>query len=311
MTMWRVLATLLLLAGPAAGQELTLGPLAGTLLRPAGVAQPPVVLILPGSGPTDRNGDQPGFASGYLRLLAEGLAGQGIASFRADKRGVAASAAGALAETDLRLETYVADAQDWRGVLAGRSDLGPVVLLGHSEGALIATLAARAGGIAGLVLLAGAGEPADRLIAAQLAAAGVPGDLQAASAAITAALRDGQPVPEVPAALAPLYRPSVQPYLASWLRHDPAQALAALPADLPVLILAGDTDLQVPPAQAAILAAARPGAEQRIIAGMNHILRDAPTDRAANLATYAAPDLPLTPELIPALSGFVTGLPRD
>lgn len=308
---WRLIWLALLLAGPAAGQDLALGPLAGTLLRPAGVELPPVALILPGSGPTDRNGDQPGLGGGMLRRLAEGLAEQGIASFRADKRGVAASAAGAVSESDLRIETYVADALGWRDLLDARQDLGPVILLGHSEGALIATLAAEAGGIGGLVLLAGAGEPIGRVITAQLAAAEVPADLQAAAQDIMTALRDGQAVPDVPDPLVPLFRPSVQPYMASWLRHDPAAVLAGLPAGLPVLLVAGSTDLQVPPGQAELLAAARPAAQLLVVEGMNHILRHAPAERAANLATYVDPSLPLASELLPALAGFINGLPRN
>lgn len=307
--MGRVLLVLTLLAAlPAWAEELRLGPLAGTLLRPAGPQAPAVVLILPGSGPTDRNGDQPGLNSGYLRQLAEGLAVAGIASFRADKRGIGASAAGAPAEADLRFDTYVTDARGWMALLAARTDLGPVILLGHSEGALVATLAAGAGDAAGLILLAGAGDPADRLIAAQLAAAGVPADLQAASAEITAALREGRAAPPVPTALASLYRPSVQPYLASWLRLDPAEALAALPPGVTVLIVAGDTDLQVPPAQADLLAAARPAASRVVIPGMNHVLRAAPAERAANLATYADAGLPLAPGLLPALVTFIREL---
>lgn len=304
-----VLLAALVWAGQGQAEEVRLGPLAGTLLRPVGQDQPPVVLILPGSGPTDRNGDQPGLNSGYLRQLAEGLAEAGIASLRADKRGVGASAAGAPSEADLRFETYVADARGWMALLAARGDLGSILLLGHSEGALIATLALEAGGGAGLILLAGAGERADRLIAAQLAAAGLPLDLQAASAAIAAALRDGAIPPEVPAALAPLYRPSVQPYLASWFQHDPALALARVPAALPVLIVNGTTDLQVPPAQGDLLFAARPAARRVVIEGMNHVLRLAPSGREANLATYADPSLPLAPDLLPAVIGFIHGPP--
>lgn len=295
------------LARPAPGSLiLRNGPLEGTFLRPAGPVYA-VALILPGSGPADRDGNQPGLVNHHLRLLAVALAAQGIASLRADKRGVGASAAGAPGESDLRFETYVEDARSWLDLLRGSTG-GPLVLIGHSEGALVATLAA--GGADALVLIAGAAEPAGALIARQLAGAGLPDDLQQSSARIAAALRDGRPVPEVPPALAPLYRPSVQPYLASWFRHDPAQALAALPEGLPVLIMQGGTDLQVFPDQAERLAAARPQARRLTLPAMNHILREAPAGRAGNLATYTRPDLPLAPGLAQGLADFITALPR-
>jgi hypothetical protein len=297
----RAALLMLVLTGPAGGETLRMGALEGTLLRPAGAA-PPVALIIAGSGPTDRNGNQPGLVNDHLRHLAAALAAEGIATLRTDKRGVAASAAAAPDESALTPQVYARDAAGWLALLDARPDLGPVSVIGHSEGALIATLAAQAHPVAALVLLAGAGEPADRLIARQLAAAGLPEPLQQASAAISAALQDGTPLPAIPPALAPLYRPSVRPYLSAWFRLDPAAELAQVPAGIPVMIAQGGTDLQVFPDQADRLAAARPDAQVLRIAGMNHILRPAPADRAANLATYADPSLPLAPGLAPAIA---------
>lgn len=304
--MLRALAAALLIAGAAGAGERQVDGLSGTWLAPDGARA--AVVILPGSGPTDRDGNQPGLRTDALKRLAEALAGHGIASLRADKRGVGASAAAAPAEADLRLGTYVADAAAWARAVADWHG-APPVLLGHSEGALVATLAAGQAPVAGLVLLAGAGHPADVLIARQLAEAGLPADLAAASARIAAALKSGLPVADVPAVLMPLYRPSVQPYMMSWLPLDPAAELARLPAALPVLVVGGTTDLQTGADEARVLAAARPGAELALIGGMNHVLRRAPADRAANLATYAQPDLPLAPGLAETLARFIAALP--
>jgi alpha-beta hydrolase superfamily lysophospholipase len=72
-------------------------------------------LIIAGSGPTDRNGNSPAIqgANNSLKYLAEGLAAQGIASVRYDKRGVAESKTAASSESDLRFETYIHDAVLW------------------------------------------------------------------------------------------------------------------------------------------------------------------------------------------------------
>lgn len=93
------------------GEDATVAGLSGTLLKPKSASEPPpVVLLIGGSGPTDRNGNQGGAGAGELRQLAEQLAERGIASLRYDKRGIGRSATPGLREEDLVLNTYVADA---------------------------------------------------------------------------------------------------------------------------------------------------------------------------------------------------------
>lgn len=178
-----------------------------------------------------------------------------------------------------------------------------MAILGHSEGALVAMLAAQRAEVAGLVLVASAGEPAGQLIERQLAAAGVPRALQETSRRIVATLERGQTVQDVPPELMALYRPSVQPYLISWLSLDPAAELARVPAS--ALVVQGTTDLQVSTDDARRLAAARPETELVLIEGMNHVLKQAPPERAANLAAYADPGLPLAPGLATAIGTFL------
>jgi pimeloyl-ACP methyl ester carboxylesterase len=284
-------------------QDVTNGDLHGTLTLPDGDGTASAVLILPGSGPVDRNGNLPGAENNSLKLVAEGLAAQGIASLRVDKRGIGGSRNGAVDESTLRFETYVADAASWLAVLQSQPRVTRIFLLGHSEGALVATMVAERAPVAGLMLIAGAGVPAAQIFERQLAEAGVSADLQAASRKIAADLIGGQTVADIPPPLAPLYRPSVQPYLISWFALDPAAELKKV--DCPVLILQGTTDLQVVAADAQSLAAAQPKAKLVLIDGMNHVLKDAPADRAANLQTYAMPALPLAPQLIPTIVTFV------
>ena len=278
----------------------------GTLTLPETPNPVRAALILAGSGPTDRNGNNPAGSNDSLKLLARGLAAEGIASLRVDKRGVGVSAGAATREDDLRIDTYVADAIAWLEFLRGELPQSRLFVIGHSEGALIGTLAARRADVAGLVLLAGAGESADRIIARQLAAAGVPQGLQTESGRIAERLRSGQPVTDVPNDLLSLYRPSVQNYLMSWLALDPAAELARVRGA--VLILQGTTDLQILPDDARRLASARPDAKLVFIDGMNHVLKEAPLDRRANLNTYIKSDLPLAPELLPAIADFIRSL---
>src|SRR5581483_6442935 len=179
-------------------QDLTNGTLHGTLTLPDGDAAVPAVLILPGSGPVDRNGNLPGMQNDSLKLLAEGLAAQGIASLRIDKRGIGASRNGAVDERTLRFETYVTDATVWLSLLQAQPRAARVFLLGHSEGALVATLVAERAKVSGLVLMAGAGAPAAEIIARQLADSGAPPELQAASKGIAATLLRGETVANIP-----------------------------------------------------------------------------------------------------------------
>jgi len=280
-------------------------PLAGTLLLPDGPGPHPALIMLPGSGPVDRDGNLPGLANNGLRLLAEGLAEHGVATLRADKRGVGASYAAAPDEASLRVETYVDDTIHWMRAFTDDLAIARVGLLGHSEGALIATLAAQRAATDRLVLMAGAGSPAGPAILRQLAAGGTPPELVAAARGIIARLLRGEAVTEVPPELAGLFRPGVQPYLISWLLRDPAAELASVRC--PVLVVQGAADLQIQVSDARLLAASRPGAGLLLVPAMNHVLKAPAEGRAANLAAYADPDLPLAAGLVEGIARFVLG----
>jgi pimeloyl-ACP methyl ester carboxylesterase len=279
-------------------------PLHGTLLTPEGPTRA-VAVILPGSGPTDRDGNSPGglVASTY-RLLAEGLAEQGVATVRIDKRGVGASAFAAGREEDVRFQTYIDDARGWAAEAARLTGQPCVWLIGHSEGSQIALAAAQDGNdsVCGLVLLAGAGRPAGVILREQFRA-GLPEALQAPAFAALDELEAGRTVSDAPAELAGLFRPSVQPYLISWIGLDPAELIVDY--DGPVLIALGTTDIQVSTADARALSEAQPAARLILWDGVNHVLKLAPLDRAANIAVYSDPDLPLAPGVVDDVAGFI------
>ena len=279
-------------------------PLHGTLLTPEGPTRA-VAVILPGSGPTDRDGNSPGglVASTY-RLLAEGLAEQGVATVRIDKRGVGQSGPAMIAEQDLTFQTYIDDARAWAAEVARITGQPCVWLIGHSEGSQIALAAAQDGNpsVCGLVLLAGAGRPAGVVLREQFRA-GLPPALLAPAFAALDELEAGRTVSNAPPELAGLFRPSVQPYLISWISLDPVDLIDDYGG--PVLIGHGSTDIQVGMADANALSAARPTAHLVVWDGVNHVLKLAPADRAANIATYSDPTLPLAPGVVEDVAGFI------
>lgn len=279
-------------------------PLHATLLTPEGPTSA-VAVILPGSGPTDRDGNSPGglVASTY-RLLAEGLAEQGVATVRIDKRGVGQSAPAMIAEQDLTFQTYIDDARAWAAEAARVTGQPCVWLIGHSEGSQIALASAQDGNpsVCGLVLLAGAGRPAGVVLREQFRAA-LPEALQAPAFAALDELEAGRTVTDAPPELAALFRRSVQPYLISWIGLDPTDLIRAYEG--PVMIGQGSTDIQVTTTDSNALSAARPTAHLVVWEGVNHVLKVAPADRSANLATYVNPNLPLAPGVVDDVAGFI------
>lgn len=280
------------------------GPIAGTLQLPAAAGKPRVALIIGGSGPTDRDGNTPLIPgrNDSLKLLAVALAEEGIATVRYDKRGIAASQASGPPEAEMRFETYVEDAAAWVGKLKADPRFGSVDVIGHSEGSLVGMLAAQQAGATAFVSIAGLADGAPTVMRKQLAGK-LPPDLEKESERILAALEGGATVDQVPPALAGLYRPAVQPYLISWFKYVPAQRIASL--TMPVLIVQGNTDMQVEVAQANALHRAKPDATLSIIPGMNHVFKHVRADAALQAAAYSDPSLPVSPLLVKAVANFL------
>jgi pimeloyl-ACP methyl ester carboxylesterase len=265
-------------------------------------------LIIAGSGPTDRDGNSAlNLRSNAYRMLAEGLGAAGISTLRYDKRGVGASQAAMKAEQDLRFQTYVDDARAWAHELSLQTGVKRIWLIGHSEGALIAERAAEHNAeVCGLVLVSGAGRKAADILREQLGGS-LPEPLRQQAFDALLELERGRPLASPPPQLLGLFRPSVQPYMISWLSLDPAAILAELKQ--PVFILQGDTDLQVSVQDASRLAAARSDTQLTILNGVNHVLKSAPKERSANIATYNDPNLPLAPGVVDTLVNWIKGHP--
>jgi pimeloyl-ACP methyl ester carboxylesterase len=269
----------------------------------------PLAVIIPGSGPTDRKGNSPLIpgANNSLKLLAEGLAAHGIASLRYDKRGIGASAASNINEANLRFDNSADDAAAWVDRLRQDPRFSTITIIGHSEGSLVGLLAAQKSATDGYVSIAGAGRPADKILREQLSKQ-LPPDLLAYSNRSLDALLAGHKVDSVPPSLMALFRPSVQPYLISWLGVDPQAQIAKL--KIPALVTQGTLDAQVPESDAKLLAAAQPKAKLIMIEGMNHVLKRAAPDQASQAKSYGDPTLPVPPELIDGISAFIKTVPR-
>jgi len=288
------------------------GTIYGTLEVPAAASPMPVVLIIAGSGPTDRDGNSkmlPG-SNNSLKLVADGLASHGIASLRYDKRGIAQSAMAGPKEADLRFDNYVSDAEGWIKQLRADRRFSTVSVAGHSEGSLIGMIAAREAGADGYISLEGAGRKPTDIIVEQLTPQVTP-EILATSKHIMALIEAGQPADTtaVPPMLAPLFRPSVRPYLVSWFKYNPAVEIAKL--RIPALIVQGTTDIQTSMTDANALAKGYPAGRLLTIEGMNHVLKNAPPGRAEQAAAYSDPSLPVVPQLIDEMSAFVKGLKKS
>lgn len=287
----------------AAGQD----SLRGKLLLPAVKSEAQhVVIIIAGSGPTDMNGNTTvggSMNNNSLKMLAEALAHEGIASLRYDKRGVASSASSGSREADLRFDHYVDDAAAWADFLQTVGKWQTITIIGHSEGALIGMIAAqRSKYVTNYVSIAGAGRPAYQIIEEQLAQQ--PEEILRLVKTYNATLCLGITLNNVPQYLEALYRPSVQPYLISWFKYNPTTEIGKL--KIPVLILQGDTDIQVSTTDAQLLKQAAPEAKLCIVSGMNHVLKPCESmDPHVQLTTYSNPTLQLHKDLIPEIVKFI------
>ncbi len=280
------------------------GILYGSEIIPDAKAPFPVVLLHAGSGPTDRNGNSralPG-ANNSLKLLAEALARNGIASLRYDKRAVGESVKAASAEADLRFSTYVDDAAGWVKQLRADKRFSKIVIAGHSEGSLIGMLAAAQVGTDGYISIAGIAQSADDVLRVQLKP-NLPPELYAEADRCLATLKTGKTCDNPPPALASLFRPSVQPYLISWFQYTPREIIASLKQ--PVLIVQGDRDVQVAASEANALKAAAPAARLALIGGMNHVLKIVGDDAELQKRAYSDSTLPVAGEMIEAVVRFV------
>ncbi len=278
------------------------GQLGGTYVN-AGENKP-VVIIVPGSGPTDKDGNNGGMTSNSLKFLAHDLAERGISSVRVDKRGLYSSSGAGNAD-EVSVEIYAQDYRNWVKAVTTETGRNCAYLLGHSEGGLMVSVAAAGqDNVCGVITVASPGFPLSDVLRKQLSdnPANAP-ILEDALKAIDQ-LESGQKV-DVSAmhpALLQLFAPTVQGYLISLFQVDPGEALAK--TDVPNLVIQGSHDIQVSVEDARRLSKMS-GAELVILDGISHVLKTAPSDRMANIASYNSPDTPIDPGIVSGIADFI------
>jgi len=279
------------------------GNISGTLAMPADASgKIPVVIIVADSGPTDRNGNNPqaDINTNSYKLLAEGLAKSGIASVRYDKRMVGESKTANKLE-DLRFDDYVDDAVGLIEMLNDDQRFSKVIILGHGEGSLVSMLAARDQPAKAIIMVNTPSDSGDKLVTNQLKSK--PQYIQDEFKALLDSMKKGKIFDNVDLALYPIVTTAKQKYLMSYFRLPPLRIIKLMKA--PILIIQGTTDLQVTVADADKFKKAKSDAVEITIAGMNHVLKEAPADNDKNLATYSNPGLPLRPELVTNIVDFI------
>ena len=286
----------------------------GTLtLPPAGTGPIPVVLLIAGSGPTDRNGNNPvpagqpnSVKANSYKMLADSLATLGIATLRYDKRGVGRSIKMGMTEQSMTFETLISDATAWGEKLKADKRFSRLIVAGHSEGSLIGMIAARKTNADAYISLAGPGDDINSKLKTQLKPQLPDADREAVFKALDS-LKAGFTLGSLPTtypAIRQLFRPSVQPYLISWMKYDPAAQLKLL--TIPVLIIQGKRDVQVLVQDAETLKTALPAAQLVLFDTMNHGFKDVKTNSTQEaMASYDKPDEPLTPGLATTIARFV------
>ncbi len=282
-------------------EELSITPLIdGTLIIPESASKPALVIIIAGSGPTTRDGNQQMMENNSLKYLAEGLFKEGIASFRYDKRIVKLMKQRRVEEKKINFKDFINDAIAVAEYFKKDSRFSNIYIVGHSQGSLIGMIAAQ-GRADGFVSIAGAGQEIDNVIVDQLAQQ-APGLVDNARSSfedlsVTGSARNYSP------GLASIFRPDIQPFILSWMQYDPKVEIAKL--KIPVLILNGDKDLQVQVSEAELLKAAKPDAQYAVIPNMNHIMKQIDGNDLENSKSYNEYKLPVMPELIEIISMFI------
>ncbi len=291
------------IAGPVE-RRLTVEGLALTYLRPEGNDRVPLAVIIAGSGPTDRDANSLlGLKTDAYKQLAEALADLGIATVRYDKRGIGGSVDLGKDETLLTIEVFAKDAQAIAKWARQLPNVGAVVLIGHSEGGVLALMAAKAAAAKAVVLLTTPGRPLGQILRDQLARPALPADLRSEALEIVAALERGEEVKTVRPDLAPLFRPSVQPFVRSLIKIDPAQLLRGL--DMPALVIGGGRDIQVGRADFDALVAARGNVTSSWYPNMGHTLKVAGEDLQSQGRAYVDPTLALVDGLADGVARFI------
>lgn len=267
----------------------------------------PLVILIAGSGPTDRNGNNSQMTNNSLKMLSEMLVENGYACLRYDKRAIGESKLEDFDQRKMNFDYFVSDVSAWVEKYAADVRFHQIVLAGHSQGSLVALLAAKDNkNVDAVISLAGAGQPIQEILKKQLKPQ-LSIQLQGVVFAKLDTLAAGDTLQITPDYLHSIMHPSIQNFMISWMKYDPAKVIGEL--KIPVLIINGSTDIQVDVEEAKLLSEGNPNATLKIIKKMNHVLKYIKSkDLEPQLEVYGDPDLPLHEKLTKELLAFLLTL---
>ena len=272
----------------------------GTLDSPRQVGDSTLIIIIQGSGPTDRDGNNPMAKNNSLQMLSTALVGKGYFTFRYDKRGIGESILPPENMPNMAFEHFVEDAVAWKEWLEKTYSFNKVFIAGHSQGSLVAGLVHLQSPADGIISLAGTSRPADVLIVDQL---GKQNEKLASDAkSYFATLAQGDTLGEINPFLNSLFNPAILPFLKSYIAYNPSEVYQQIKA--PVLVVTGAADLQVPVKDGEALDQISEKSELAVIPTMNHVLKSVSSEQE-NFLSYGNPDLPLHEALVPILDAFL------
>ncbi|MGY0408668.1 MAG: alpha/beta hydrolase family protein [Polaribacter sp.] len=258
----------------------------------------PLLIWIHGSGPIDRNGNQPAqnIKANYIQQFREAVNTKGIAFFSYDKRTADSKNSPFLKNTLVR--DFALDAEAVVNHFKKDTRFSEIILVGHSQGSLIAMLATK--NVAKYISIAGAGETIDKTIIKQLNAKN-PMLGEAAKKQLDTLKIKGK-IKTVNPFLMSIFAKQNQHFLLSWIKIDPIKEIKKV--TIPILIINGDKDLQVKIEDANALKKAKPTAKLVIIKNMNHVLKTIVKDDD-NIKSYFSPDFPISKKLITTIVSFV------
>lgn len=269
----------------------------GILLTPKKTNNVPLVIIIPGSGTVDRNGG----AGNYLKQLAEDLAKNDIASYRYDKSSIALSKEESFKEEDISFDDFVTDATAVIDYFKGQEQFSNIIVAGHSQGSLVGMVAGQTR-IDGFISLAGAGRTIDKVLIEQVTSQSpqFKKDMEKTFKVIGQGNIDEDFNP----LLISVFRKSLQPFWSSWMKYNPQEEIKKL--KIPVLIVNGAKDIQIPISDAKLLHNNHPNSELLIIEDMNHVFKMVKSDdRSENINTYTKSNLPISKKLTDGITKFI------
>jgi len=273
----------------------------GTLLVPSIKNKIPLAIIIQGSGPTDRDGNQKGLKNNSLKYLAEGLYHKNIATFRYDKGFFKQVLDGTFDERKVDFNDFIKDAINVVDYFKEDQRFSELIIIGHSQGSLVGMIAAQEKSVSKFISLAGAGQEIDVVVIDQLKKLS-PALVENARKSFDDIRVNGLAQNYSPF-LATIFRPSLQPFMISWMDYNPQLEIEKL--TIPVLIINGNNDFQVQVSEAEKLKNAKPDAVLVIIPNMNHLFKEIKGGLIENQKSYNDEDLPVMRKLIKTIKLFI------